>query len=87
MPGTVQQKVKFLTVAELVKSTKMCAHLYWAFKLAHLYWASLRNLPNINVCQAYSFQKALLKRAKSYLQGKGTRYRLNNVSCISSAFS
>lgn len=72
MPGTVQQKVKFLTVAELVKSTKII---------------SLRNLPNINVCQAYSFQKALLKRAKSYLQGKGTRYRLNNVSCISSAFS
>lgn len=72
MPGTLQQKVKFLTVAEVLKSSKII---------------SLRNLPNINVCQAYSFQKALPKHAKSYLQGKGMRYRLNNVSCISSAFS
>lgn len=71
MPGTVQQKIKSLAVAEVVKSTKI----------------SLRNLPNINVCQAYSFQKALLKHAKSYLHGKGTTYRLNNVSCISSSFS
>lgn len=67
-----KKKSTFLPVSKAVRSTEII---------------SLRNLPNINKGLAYSSWKALLKHMKSFLQGKGTRCRLNNGSCISCAFN
>lgn len=36
---------------------------------------NLRNLLNVNECQAWSVQKAVLKHTKSCLRGKGTKCR------------